>query len=104
LDAKRRETWKSSKEELTSEKRTAICNKLLEALRSYDTSDDGEKEHLESQGDSINSSNGIEEAAQDELVTLPTDTLELFWLLNINDIPIFKSELPNTIKSIENID
>lgn len=37
------------------------------------------------------------------MITMPLDILELFWKLTIIDIPIFKSELPKTVESIEKL-
>lgn len=77
LDHKRRMKWKnnSNVQELPKDEMRA---QLLDKLKEYAKADTDEP-----------------------IITLPTELLEYFWLLDI-EIPIMKSELLNTISSLEN--
>lgn len=76
LDHKRRMKWKnnSNMQELPNDE---MRIQLLEKLKEYANQDTDEP-----------------------IITLPTDLLECFWLLDI-EIPILKSELLNTISSLD---
>lgn len=77
LDRKRRMKWKNnnSLQELPKDE---MRNQLLDKLKDY-----------------------VKEDTDKPIITLPTDLLEYFWLLDI-EIPIMKSELLNTISLLGN--
>lgn len=77
LDRKRRMKWKNnnSLQELPKDE---MRNQLLDKLKDY-----------------------VKEDTDEPIITLPTDLLEYFWLLDI-EIPIMKSELLNTISLLGN--